>query len=133
MRSSSISVVPVKTCPRVSSARPSLSLRPADEATCAARGYGGGAFGPTDPVSHAQVITLIARAFALDPAFAWQPQPGEAIPYGGVPAVHATDIRTYHHYAGAIPDAPTTAAGWDAPASRAWVAMALWQALVAAP
>jgi hypothetical protein len=106
---------------------------PADAATCVARGYGDGRFGPTDPVTHAQVVAFIARAFAQDEQFAWQAQPGGAQPYAGVPAAHDAEVRTYHFYAGAIPDAPDTAAGWNSPASRAWVARVLWQALLAQP
>jgi S-layer homology domain len=105
---------------------------PADDTTCVARGYGDGRFGPTDPVSHAQAIELIARAFALDPTHAWAPAP-PGCAAAGVPAVHAGAVCTYLANAGAIPDAPTTQAGWDAPASRAWVAMVLWQALLSAP
>ena len=44
----------------------------------------------------------------------WTAQPGGIQPHTGV--------RTFYHYAGAIPDAPTTAAGWNAAAPRAWVA-----------
>ena len=87
-------------------------------------------FGPTDPVSHAQVITLHRPRLRARPGGT----PGRpAPPAPGIPAAHATDIGTYLANAGAIPDAPTTQAGWDAPASRAWVAMVLWQALQAAP
>ncbi|MFN8515279.1 MAG: S-layer homology domain-containing protein [Chloroflexia bacterium] len=100
---------------------------------CVAYGYGDGRFGPTDPVSHAQVITFITRAFRLDPVQAWVPQPGDPQPYTGVPAVHDTDVRTFVHYAGPIPGAPSTAAGWNAPASRAWVAQLLYQALTVQP
>jgi CSLREA domain-containing protein len=103
---------------------------PNDPATCVAQGYGDGRFGPTDPVSHAQVIAFIARAFDLDPGYDWAPQPNGTQPYSGVPTDFGTAVRTYHHYAGTIPDAPTTQAGWDAPASRAWVARVLWQALL---
>jgi len=100
---------------------------------CVAYGYGDGRFGPTDPVSHAQVITFITRAFRLDPVQTWVPQPGDPQPYTGVPTVHDTDVRTFVHYAGPIPSAPSTAAGWNAPASRAWVAMLLYQALTVQP
>lgn len=96
---------------------------------CVAQGYGDGRFGPADPVSYAQAISLIARACQIDEACGWEPQPGEAIPYSGVPAVHERDIRTFHHYAGAIPDAPTTAEGWSAPAPRGWIARVVYAAL----
>jgi hypothetical protein len=100
--------------------------------TCVASGYGDGRFGPTDRVTHAQVISFVARAFQLDPAYDWQPS-GAAHPYSGVPAVHDADARTYHAAAGAIPQAPTTTAAWNQPAPRAWVAMVLYQALQSAP
>ena len=106
---------------------------PADVGTCVAQGYGDGRFGAADPVSHAQVIAFITRAFALDPAAAWAAQPGAPQPHGGVPAPFDTNIRTFAFYAGAIPAAPGTTAGWDAPASRAWVARALWAALRRVP
>ena len=95
---------------------------------CVARGYDAQRFGPNDNVTYAQVITLIARAFELDPGFAWQAQPGGAQPYGGVPSVHEIDVRTYVHYVGAVPEAPDD---WNRPASRAWVAQVLYQALQA--
>jgi probable HAF family extracellular repeat protein len=108
---------------------------PGDAATCVARGYGDGRFGPADGVSYAQAISLVTRAFERDPDRAWQPRPGTAPPYGGVPAAHDADVRTYHFYtqsAGGIPGAPA-GDGWDRPAPRAWVALVLHQALQAAP
>lgn len=96
---------------------------------CVATGYGDGRFGPTDPVTHAQVLSFIARAFRFDPTRAWQPQTTGTVPYSGVPGVHLTDVRTYDHYAGTIPAAPTTADGWNSPAPRAWVARVLFQGL----
>jgi hypothetical protein len=99
---------------------------------CVASGYGDGRFGPTDRVTHAQVISFVARAFQLDPNYDWQPS-GAAHPYSGVPAVHDADVRTYHAAAGTIPQAPTTQAAWNQPAPRAWVAMVLYQALQSAP
>ena len=105
----------------------------ADDATCVARGYGDGRFGPTDQVTHAQVISFLARAFVQNPASGWQAQPAAPLPYAGVPGVHATDIRAFTFYAGAIPDAPDTADEWNSPASRAWVASVLYQALQSVP
>ena len=55
------------------------------------------------------------------------------MPYQGVPSVHQVDVETYHAFAGTIPAAPATEAGWNAPASRAWVARVLWQALQSQP
>lgn len=100
--------------------------------TCVAQGYSDGRFGIGDNVSHAQVIAFIARAFQLDPDHAWAAGTGGA-PYASIPSEFADEIATFHANAGAIPDAPTTAAGWSAPASRAWVARVLWQAIQAQP
>lgn len=113
----------------------SLILANACEAQtgCVARGYGDGRFGPNDQVSYAQVISFITRAFQVNEATNWQPQPNAALPYTGVPGVHATDIRTYTFYAGAIPDAPTSEIAWNAPAPREWVAQVLYFALQTAP
>jgi probable HAF family extracellular repeat protein len=105
---------------------------PGDAATCVAHGYGDGRFGPIDQVSHAQVISLVARAFQRDGAYAWHAQ-GVAHPYVGVPAAHDADVRTFTYYAGALPGAPATEAGWHAPAPRAWVARVLYSALQTEP
>jgi S-layer homology domain len=100
---------------------------------CVIQGYGDGRFGPTDQITYAQAVTLIARAFELDGTYRWSPQPNATQPYSGVPSVHDEDIRTYVHHAGAIPDAPTTATDWNTPAPRAWVARILFQALQSTP
>ncbi len=60
---------------------------------CVAYGYGDGRFGPTDPVSHAQVITFITRAFRLDP------EPGLAAPAGRPPAPRRRPRRPRHRRA----------------------------------
>ena len=98
---------------------------------CEDKGKDAPCFGPNDDVTYAQVITFISRAFDFDGS--WTAQPNGPLPNTGVPAVHQTDVRTYNFYAGAIPEAPTTSAGWNAPASREWVARVLYQALVATP
>jgi hypothetical protein len=91
------------------------------------RGYDGDSSGPTDRVSNAQAVSIVARSFVV--AGYWEDQPGVSGPYGGVPAIHARDVGTAHHYLGVIPAAPGTAAGWNAPASRAWIAQLLAAAL----
>ncbi len=101
--------------------------------SCVAQGYGDGRFGPIDSVSYAQVIAFIARAFARSTDFNWVTQPVGSPPYQEVPAIYAGEIATYHHYAGTIPAAPSTAAGWNAPAPREWIARVLYQALNSAP
>ncbi|MFN8512202.1 MAG: S-layer homology domain-containing protein [Chloroflexia bacterium] len=100
-----------------------------EAASCEAKGKIFPCFGPNDKVSYAQVISFIARALESAEEFAWEPQPGGALPYNGIPAVHQNDARTYHHYAGTIPAAPTNATDWSKPAPRAWVARAIFQAL----
>ena len=119
-----------------------LANRCDDAGACVAQGYGASScqargkafpcFGPNDNVSYAQVISFIARAFQFDPLFVWQPQPNAPLPYSGIPAVHQDDARMYHIYAGTIPSAPS-GSGWNAPASRAWVARVLFQALGLSP
>ena len=96
-----------------------------------ARGYQDGTFNPTGPVLHAQTISFIARAMVAKGY--WQPQPDNPALYPEVPAAsgHRADIATYVYYAGAPPDFPPEGgfAAWDAPATRAWFAEALWQAV----
>jgi hypothetical protein len=94
---------------------------------CERRGRAFPCYGPTDPVSHAQTIAFITRAMVAKGY--WVMQPAAPLPYQGVPDVLATEVRTFHYYAGAIPDAPTTAAGWNGGANRGWFARALWAAL----
>ncbi|MFN8514244.1 MAG: S-layer homology domain-containing protein [Chloroflexia bacterium] len=103
-----------------------------DSAACASKGKTYPCFGPNDKVSYAQVISFVSRALKLDEDFAWQSQPNGDLPYSGVPTVHQRDVRTYHFYAGTIPDAPSTQSGWNQPAPRAWVALVLYQALQSA-
>ena len=100
-----------------------------DTAGCAVRGRVYPCFGPNDGVTYAQVVSFIARACQFDAGRAWVPQPNGALPYQGVPSVHQPDVKTYHTYAGAIPAAPTTEAGWNKAAPRAWVARVRFQAL----
>ena len=96
-----------------------------------ARGYEDGTYNPTGPVLQAQVISFIARA--LVSAGRWQAQGDNPALYPDVPggSGHRVDIATYVAYAGALPDHPTGGpfAVWDQPATRAWFARALWQAL----
>jgi uncharacterized repeat protein (TIGR01451 family) len=94
---------------------------------CERRGRAFPCYGPTDPVSHAQTIAFITRAMIAKGY--WIAQPNASLPYNGVPAVLATEVRTFHFYTGGVPDAPTTAAGWNGGANRGWFARALWAAL----
>jgi hypothetical protein len=93
---------------------------------CQARGRAFPCYGPTDPVSHAQTIAFISRAMIAKGY--WQAQLNAPLPYSGVPGVLATEVRTFHYYAGTIQAAPTTAQGWNAGATRGWFALALWAA-----
>ncbi len=99
-----------------------------------ARGYDAATYDPTGTVSHAQAISLITRAMVAKGY--WIQQPDDASIYGAIPAGsgHRTDVATFVHYAGALPlTSPTDRydgpSGWDAAASRAWVAQVLFTAL----
>ncbi len=96
-------------------------------ADCERKGRAFPCYGPTDPVSHAQTIAFITRAMIAKGY--WQPQLNAPLPYAGVPGVLATEVRTFHHYTGGIPAAPSSAAAWNGGATRGWFARALWQAL----
>lgn len=101
-----------------------------------AQGYDAATFGPNDPVTHAQAISLIARALVA--AGIWDEQPGAPLPYPGVPTAHADDIRTFAFYTqarGGVPDADSTwdAVRWHTGATRGWVARALWVATLDLP
>jgi hypothetical protein len=102
-----------------------------DAATCAARGVAHPCFGPNDPVTNAQSITFITRAMVNQGL--WDPQPGQTIPYAGVPSVHLDDVKTFYYYTqdrGGVPDAggwgPTQ---WNNTSSRGWFAEAEWRTL----
>jgi len=89
-------------------------------------------YGPRDSVLNAQIISFITRAMVAH-AY-WQRQPDDPRLYPEVTdATHRGDIATYVHYAGAIPESigsgPTFGGSWAAPATREWLALALWRAL----
>ena len=96
-----------------------------------AYGYTATTYGPNDQVTYAQAISLIARTMVAQGY--WQKQPDDPALYRDVPASagHRVDLATFVHYAGALPDVPTdqSFATWNEPATRAWFARALWQAL----
>jgi hypothetical protein len=100
-----------------------------------ARGFPDGTFKPTADVVKAQMISFIARAMVAKGY--WVQQPDNAALYQNVPATsgHREDLATYRHYAGPIEGTPgdTSFPGWDAPATRAWVAEVLQQALATMP
>lgn len=97
-----------------------------------AKGYGGGQYGTSGYVLNAQVVSFITRAMVNQGS--WQFQPDDGTIYPNIPATsgHRQDLVTYVHYAGAVHgtvDPHANFAGWDQPASRAWFALVLWQAL----
>lgn len=95
-----------------------------DDAACAARHKRSPCFGPNDPVTYAQAISLVVRM--MQTKGYWVAQPGAPLPYSGVPGAHQEDVRTFAFYAGSIPTPP---AKWSASATRGWIAMVLAAAL----
>lgn len=103
-----------------------------------AQGYDDGTYNPTGDVLAHQAILFISRAMIAQGY--WLAQPDDGRLYPNVPGTTARqqadrrDIATYVHYAGALPDMPAADGqpfvGWDQPATRAWFARALWQALI---
>lgn len=96
-----------------------------------ARGYVDGTFGPNDPVTEAQVIALITRAMVARGY--WVAQPDDPARYQAFPAASGlrSDALTFAHYlddAGGVPGAGTGWATWSLPATRQWIALALWRA-----
>jgi hypothetical protein len=97
-------------------------------------GYGDGRFGTRDPVSQAQVISLITRLLVQQGC--WQPAANDAgtiYPNIAPLNAHRSDLVTYVQNAGAVPDNPDRNGAfgqWDQPASRRWFAQALWAAQV---
>jgi hypothetical protein len=97
-----------------------------------ARGYPDGTYKPTAPVLHAQVISFITRAMVARGS--WQPETADdpaLYPNITVASGHRMDVLTYYRNAGALPGTDPAAdwASWDSPATRAWFALAEWQAL----
>jgi len=92
-----------------------------------ANGFPDGTFAPMQPLSRQEALSFIARL--LITLGNWQPQ-GSA-PYGDVTSSHATDVATYLHYVGSIPQiAPgTMVIGATQTADRCWYAEALWNGL----
>ena len=82
-------------------------------------------YGPTDPVSYAQTIAFITRAMIAKGY--WVAQPNAPLPYGGVPGVLATEVRTFHFYTGGV--SPRRRATGTPGRRAAGSPMALWAAL----
>ena len=97
-----------------------------------AQGYADGTYGTTSPVLNIQVISFITRAMVDQGYWTMPPDVNGLYPNVAAASGHRQDVVTYVHYAGAMRGASDVAApfaGWDAPASRAWFAFALWQAV----
>lgn len=86
---------------------------------------------PSDAVTQIDVVSTIVRGMIA--AGRWQLQPDAPGLYPNIPAAseHRREVATYVHYAGpphdSVPDQGWTA--WNQPATRGWVALALWRAL----
>lgn len=99
-----------------------------------AKGYGDNTYRPTDELLHIQAISVISRAMVARGYWAETTVDDPTI-YPNVPTSsgHRLDLVTFVQNAGAIPDRPTNGAAawgdWSTPASRAWFARVLWQAL----
>ena len=97
-----------------------------------ARGYGDGTYGTTSPVLNVQVISFVTRAMVNKGYWKQQPEDGSIYPNVPLSSGHHQDLVTYAHYAGGIRGTGGVNddfGGWDQPATRAWFAFALWQAL----
>jgi hypothetical protein len=97
-----------------------------------ARGYQDGTYRPTDSVLYAQVISFITRTMVAKGY--WQEvtvDDPSLYPNISIATGHRFDVLTYYQYADAIPGTNPDANWdtWDQPATRAWFALALWQAL----
>ncbi len=96
------------------------------------KGYQDGTYGPFNEISQVQTISFIARAMVA--AGRWTPVTVDnpaLYPNVTLASGHRLDLLTYVSNAGAIPDRPTASAwaDWEAPATRAWFAQLLYQAL----
>jgi hypothetical protein len=105
-----------------------------DTPTCASAGVAPPCYLPTDDVTYVQVISFITRAMVAKGY--WHEAPSDfddGTLYPNIPADsgHRLDVLTYYLNTDAIPGTSPTANwdNWDQPATRAWFALALWQAL----
>ena len=97
-----------------------------------AKGYPDGTYKPTNTVLQAQVISFITRAMVAKGYWQQETADDPAL-YPNITAAsgHRWDVLTYHKHAGAIPGTSPMAtwSTWDRPSTRAWFALAEWQAL----
>ncbi|HEY8597571.1 MAG TPA: S-layer homology domain-containing protein, partial [Thermomicrobiales bacterium] len=92
-----------------------------------ATGFPDGTFGPAEPLSRQEALSFVTRL--LIALGSWQQQGGQ--PFGDVAESHASDVGTYLHYVGAIPqvEAGSTTLGAGVTADRCWYAEAFWGGL----
>jgi len=103
-----------------------------DAPTCASAGVAPPCYLPTDNVTYVQVISFITRALVTKGY--WQEATvDDPDLYPNIPAAsgHRLDVLTYYQNTQPIPGTTPggTWATWDQAATRAWFALALWQAL----
>jgi hypothetical protein len=102
-----------------------------DSATCASANTTAPCYLPLDEVTQVQTISFITRAMVR--IGYWTPQGDNQSLYPNVPASsgHRVDLATYVHYLGAVPGTSATSdwTSYDQPASRAFFALAEWQAV----
>ncbi len=98
-----------------------------------ARGYADGTYDPFGEVLHAQTISFITRAMVKKGRWI-QATVDNGTVYPNIPvgSGHRLDFVTYVANVGPVPgttSASQTFAPWDQPSTRAWFALALWQAI----
>lgn len=96
------------------------------------QGYGGGLFGPNDPITHTQMILVISRAMVHQGFWTRATQDDATIyPNLTLSLDERLDLITFVQNAGNLPGFANTTprAPVDQPAPRAWTAEALWLAL----
>lgn len=97
-----------------------------------ARGYSDGTYNPTGEVLYAQTISFIVRGMVTNGYWTQVPDSDPTLyPAVTVASGHRSDIATYVHYAGALPDVPVGQpfSQWSQPSPRVWFSRAEWQAL----
>jgi alpha-tubulin suppressor-like RCC1 family protein len=102
-----------------------------DAATCAPAAAP--CYAARDDVLHAQVISFITRAM-VQKGYWTQATTDNGSVYPNIPASsgHRLDFVTYTQYVGPVPgttSANQSFAEWNTPSTRAWFALALWQAI----
>lgn len=78
------------------------------------------------------MISFITRAMVDAGYWTFQPDDNAVYPNVAPGSGHRQDLATYVHYAGLVRGTSGATGdfdGWDQPSSRAYFALALWQAL----